>query len=129
MAVKKNQSTSARNQRAPASAATSVSIVSDTGTNGTVKGIRVRSFPETFRRAGIEFTSKGIDLRLDRLTEEQLEAIVAEPMLSVSGVYLPDDNGGRNAVDENDDSATDGANGEKPLVNADVANMNEEGKA
>ena len=130
MAAKKNQSTSTRSQRAPASAAaTSASVLSESGANGTVKGIRVRSFPEMFRRAGIEFTSKGIDLRLDSLTDEQVEAITAEPMLSVTGIYLPDDNGGRNALDETNNSATEGGNGEKPLANADGANVNGEGNA
>ncbi len=55
----------------------------------TVQGINVRSFTPTFRRAGVEFTSEGRDFRLDDLSEEQIEAIASEPMLSVRGIELP----------------------------------------
>ncbi|HWH86351.1 MAG TPA: HI1506-related protein [Pseudomonas sp.] len=54
----------------------------------TVPGIHVRSFADTFRRAGLEFTSGGIELRLDDLTGAQEAAIRAEPMLSVKDIDI-----------------------------------------
>lgn len=72
-----------------AAKATSGAAASEAGSGETVQGINVRSFTPTFRRAGVEFTSEGRDFRLDDLSEEQIEAIAAEPMLSVRGVELP----------------------------------------
>lgn len=47
--------------------------------------ITVKSKPERLRRAGIEFTREGVELDPATLTEEQAEAINAEPLLVVEG--------------------------------------------
>lgn len=54
-----------------------------TGTANLVKGIFVRSLSPTgtFRRCGITFTRQGVGVALDAVTEAQLAAIKAEPML------------------------------------------------
>lgn len=56
---------------------------------GMVKGLHVRSFTDSFRRAGFEFNRAGKALRLDSLSDEQIEAIGNEPLLSVRGIYMP----------------------------------------
>lgn len=55
----------------------------------TRRGIFVRSLPPTFRRAGLQFTHAGHALPLDELSEAQVEAIVAEPLLSVRPCEFP----------------------------------------
>ena len=50
--------------------------------------IRVKSKPERFRRAGIEFTRAGIELDPAELTAEQAEAINGEPNLIIDGGEL-----------------------------------------
>uniref|UniRef100_A0A6H1ZEH8 Mu-like prophage FluMu N-terminal domain-containing protein n=1 Tax=viral metagenome TaxID=1070528 RepID=A0A6H1ZEH8_9ZZZZ len=52
-------------------------------------GIFVRSLPPTFRRAGFTFTRDGFGLLLENLTQAQLDAIEAEPMLSVTQAQFP----------------------------------------
>ncbi|VXD04180.1 HI1506-related protein [Pseudomonas sp. 9Ag] len=52
-------------------------------------GIFVRSLPPTFRRAGFTFTREGSGLLLENLTQAQLDAIEAEPMLSVTQAQFP----------------------------------------
>ena len=81
-----------------------------TASPGSVHGIRVRSFQPTFRRAGFEFTREGIDLRLDSLTDEQVQAIIEEPMLSYTGIYMSDE------AEPNDDDSVmnDNGNGISP---------------
>ena len=54
-----------------------------------VEAIFVRSHPPTFRRAGFEFNSKGYGLRLSDLSDEQLTAIMSEPMLSAQLGEIP----------------------------------------
>lgn len=49
------------------------------------KGLRVATKRDGFRRAGIEFTGTTV-LPLSELSEEQVEAIKAEPMLVVDEV-------------------------------------------
>ena len=39
---------------------------------------------EGFRRAGLHITREGIEVRADELTEGQLKALQAEPMVMVS---------------------------------------------
>ena len=78
------------------------------GVAGSAQGIHIRSFPPTFRRAGIEFTSEGRNFRLDELSEEQLEMLVAEPMLSIVGVELPASLDDLLATDAKDDANSSG---------------------
>ncbi|WP_439861624.1 HI1506-related protein [Pseudomonas sp. MBLB4136] len=52
-------------------------------------GIFVRSLPATFRRAGFTFTREGVGLLLADLSPQQLDAIEAEPMLSVTQAQFP----------------------------------------
>lgn len=52
-------------------------------------GIFVRSLPDTFRRAGFTFTREGHGLLLANLTQKQLDAIEAEPLLSVTYAQFP----------------------------------------
>jgi hypothetical protein len=52
-------------------------------------GIYVRSLPPTFRRAGFTFTREGCGLLLANLSQEQLDAIEAEPLLSVTQAQFP----------------------------------------
>lgn len=59
------------------------------GEAGLLEGIFVRSLPETFRRAGLTFTREGHGLLLENLTQEQLDAIEAEPLLSVTYAQFP----------------------------------------
>jgi hypothetical protein len=47
--------------------------------------ITVKSKPERFRRAGIEFNRAGVELDTDKLKKGQLEAIQAEPNLVIAG--------------------------------------------
>ena len=75
-----------------------------------VEGIRVLSLTQSFHRAGFRFTREGVELRLSDLTEEQVEAIAAEPMLSVRRIELPAEPDCRNATDESTDGAKDSAN-------------------
>lgn len=53
-------------------------------------GIFVRSLPATFRRAGFTFTREGSGLLLADLSPQQLDAIEAEPLLSVTHAQFPD---------------------------------------
>ncbi len=39
---------------------------------------------EGFRRAGLHITREGIEVRADLLTEEQIKALHAEPMIMVT---------------------------------------------
>lgn len=57
--------------------------------SGLLDGIFVRSLPPTFRRAGFTFTRDGFGLLLENLTQAQLDAIEAEPMLSVTQAQFP----------------------------------------
>jgi len=50
---------------------------------------KVQSKPERFRRAGIEFTREGVELDSEKLTKEQIEAINAEPNLTIVGEDAP----------------------------------------
>lgn len=52
-------------------------------------GIFVRSLPPTFRRAGFTFTREGCGLLLANLSQQQLDAIEAEPLLSVTQAQFP----------------------------------------
>lgn len=52
-------------------------------------GIFVRSLPATFRRAGFTFTREGVGLLLANLSPQQLDAIEAEPLLSVTHAQFP----------------------------------------
>lgn len=52
-------------------------------------GIFVRSLPATFRRAGFTFTREGSGLLLADLSPQQLDAIEAEPLLSVTHAQFP----------------------------------------
>lgn len=52
-------------------------------------GIFVRSLPPTFRRAGFTFTREGVGLLLANLSPQQLDAIEAEPLLSVTQAQFP----------------------------------------
>jgi hypothetical protein len=52
-------------------------------------GIFVRSLPATFRRAGFTFTREGVGLLLADLSPQQLDAIEAEPLLSVTHAQFP----------------------------------------
>ncbi|MDT4839224.1 hypothetical protein FQZ97_730090 [compost metagenome] len=54
-----------------------------------LEGIFVRSLSPTFRRAGFEFTREGFGLLLADLSEAQLKAIEAEPLLSVQYCEIP----------------------------------------
>ena len=52
-------------------------------------GIFVRSLPASFRRAGFTFTREGVGLLLTDLSPQQLDAIEAEPLLSVTHAQFP----------------------------------------
>lgn len=52
-------------------------------------GIFVRSLPPSFRRAGFTFTREGCGLLLANLSQQQLDAIEAEPLLSVTQAQFP----------------------------------------
>ena len=52
-------------------------------------GIFVRSLPATFRRAGFTFTREGHGLLLADLSQQQLDAIEAEPLLNVTHAQFP----------------------------------------
>lgn len=67
-----------------------------------LEGIFVRSLAPSFRRAGFEFTREGFGLLLTGLSEQQLKAIEAEPLLSVTYCEIP-------ATAEDDAQAADGA--------------------
>lgn len=56
---------------------------------GLLDGIFVRSLPDTFRRAGFTFTREGSGLLLADLSPQQLDAIEAEPLLSVTHAQFP----------------------------------------
>lgn len=59
------------------------------GEPGLLDGIFVRSLPATFRRAGFTFTREGVGLLLADLSPQQLDAIEAEPLLSVTHAQFP----------------------------------------
>lgn len=48
----------------------------------------IRSVPESFRRCGFRFNREGFGIALDALTDEQIETLVNEPNLVVSGTYI-----------------------------------------
>lgn len=74
----------------PSTKATPAKIVVVSGAeSGLLDGIFVRSLPPTFRRAGFTFTREGSGLLLENLTQAQLDAIEAEPMLSVTQAQFP----------------------------------------
>lgn len=52
----------------------------------------IKSKPATFRRAGLQFNKQGTKVDLDTLTEAQVQAIYAEPNLSVTLLALPENN-------------------------------------
>jgi hypothetical protein len=74
--------------KAAAKPATKKAVVSNTDAE-MLDGIFVRSLPDTFRRAGFTFTREGHGLLLANLTQEQLDAIEAEPLLSVTYAQFP----------------------------------------
>ena len=45
--------------------------------------ILICSLHDSFRRAGLEFTRAGVVVDADQLTQEQIDAIKAEPLLSI----------------------------------------------
>ena len=63
---------------------------------GMKRFVRVRSGSDGFRRAGIKHTKVPVDHPAENLTDEQYAQLVAEPMLLVEVVDLPDET----AVDE-----------------------------
>ncbi|WP_165674953.1 HI1506-related protein [Metapseudomonas otitidis] len=76
----------------------------------TVPGIFVRSFGESFRRAGFVFTREGHGLLVDDLTEAQLKALVNEPMLNVQYCDFPaTEEADKALADRAKDSASDTA--------------------
>lgn len=80
----------------------------------TAPGIFVRSFGESFRRAGFVFTREGHGLLVDDLTEEQLKALVNEPMLSVQYCDFPATEDADKALAELADRAKDSASDTAP---------------
>jgi len=74
--------------KAAAKPATKKAVASNTDAE-LLDGIFVRSLPETFRRAGFTFTREGHGLLLANLTQQQLDAIEAEPLLSVTYAQFP----------------------------------------
>lgn len=74
--------------KAAAKPATKKAVVSNTDAE-LLDGIFVRSLPDTFRRAGFTFTREGHGLLLANLTQQQLDAIEAEPLLSVTYAQFP----------------------------------------
>ncbi|MGA0610563.1 HI1506-related protein [Caldimonas sp. KR1-144] len=53
-----------------------------------IKALKVISRRDSFRRAGFEFTGEAKTLPLDELTDDQVEALKAEPLLVVSEVDI-----------------------------------------
>lgn len=47
--------------------------------------ITVKSKSERFRRAGLDFTRAGVEFDTDDLTQDQVDAIQAEPNLVIVG--------------------------------------------
>lgn len=82
----------------------------------TVPGIFVRSFGESFRRAGFAFTREGRGLLVDDLTEEQLKALVNEPMLNVQYCDFPATEEADKALVELADRAKDSASDTPPTA-------------
>lgn len=77
--------------KAPSKAPVKPAAKKSSGEPKMIKGIYVRSFPATFRRAGFEFTSEGHGIALDLVSKEQLMAIENEPMLHVEHCEFPAD--------------------------------------
>lgn len=48
-----------------------------------IKGLRVRSVPKHFHRAGHRFTQEPVEIALDELSKDAVTALKAEPMLVV----------------------------------------------
>lgn len=68
--------------------ATSNSNKTPAAANGpTPVAIKVHSLPVRFRRAGLAFTQTPKTIPIKELTDEQLEALEKEPMLSVVPVF------------------------------------------
>lgn len=82
----------------------------------TAPGIFVRSFNDTFRRAGLVFTSEGHGLLLSDLTEAQLKALEEEPMLSVQFCDFPATEEADAQLAELADSAKEVATGTAPAA-------------
>ncbi len=55
-----------------------------------MKGLRIVSKVDGFRRGGIAHPDTAVDHPADRFSEEQITAILAEPKLVVSEIDLPD---------------------------------------
>lgn len=105
------------------------------GEAGLLEGIFVRSLPETFRRAGFTFTREGHGLLLENLTQAQLDAIEAEPLLSVTYAQYPAtaeadaklaelakaqaEAGGGDAKEGANDDGTQGSGASQPAPGAD----------
>ena len=68
--------------------AAKVVVVKDAGIE-LLDGFFVGSLPATFRRAGFTFTREGSGLLLADLSPQQLDAIEAEPLLSVTHAQFP----------------------------------------
>lgn len=100
------------------------------GAESTVKAIFVRSFPETFRRAGFVFTREGHGIALDLLSKEQLAAIEAEPMLHVEHCEIEADPQSDDATLAGDGDAKQPANDAPPAGSStDPATTNEDGQS
>lgn len=54
------------------------------------KGIRITSQKEGFRRAGIAHSKEAAIYPADQFSKERLAALMAEPMLMVTEVDMPD---------------------------------------
>lgn len=63
----------------------------------------IKSTTPRFRRAGIEFSAKGVEIDLEALTDAQLQAIYGEPRLVVTLIEVPKVQG--NAPGENQEGA------------------------
>lgn len=101
-----------------------------TGTESTIKAIFVRSFPETFRRAGFVFTREGHGIALDLLSKEQLAAIEAEPMLHVEHCEIEADPQSGDAPLAGDGDAKQPANDAPPADSSTgPATTNEDGQS
>lgn len=100
------------------------------GAQPSIKAIFVRSFPETFRRAGFVFTREGHGISLDLLTKEQLAAIEAEPMLHVEHCEIEADPQSGDAPLAGDGDAKQPANDAPPADSSTgPATTNEDGQS
>lgn len=67
--------------------------------------VLIKSTTPRFRRAGIEFNAKGVELDLDTLTEAQVDAIYKEPRLTVALLEVPSQPATREAGTGDDGAA------------------------